>query len=446
VSTPLALAAVSAALRNLIDAGFVEANLAGAIGSSVSVSAVAPDLVDTESSDALPQLNIFLFHASHNADWRNAALPSRDPQGRRASNAPLALDLHYLVTAYARTDAAAEMLLGHAMFVLHEMPRLNAAALRRLLGPLSLPPALVALADTGLADQAEVLRINPMPMSFDDVSKLWSAIKADYRPTAAYQVTVALIQGTRATLAALPVLSRGSEPDPATGADRGVIVNPDLLPPLPTLLAVPPPPGRSAARLGDTLTVTGIRLAGAGHVARLSHRLLTTPLELPAAVNVNGTACDIVLPNDVAAQSDLAPGVWSLSLRLVPAGAADEIETNAVALLLAAAPVFVDTGPPLNLPAAVAVRGGVPPRVTVTLRSRPRVRLEQRAQLMLDGSMAEAQARADAADPLVFRFPNSVPAGNRRVRLRVDGIESPLVLTSGPAPVFDAAQQIVVPA
>jgi hypothetical protein len=423
VSTPLALAGVTAALRNLIDAGFVEANLAGAIGSSITVSAVAPDLIDADASDALPQLNIFLFHASHNAGWRNAALPSRDPQGHRTANAPLALDLQYLLTAYARTDAAAEMLLGHAMFLLHETPRLDAAALRRLLDPLSLPPALLALAGTGLPDQAEALRIVPVPLSFDDASKLWSAIKSEYRPTAAYQVSVALIAGTRPTLAPLPVLSRGGLPDPVTGADRGVVVNPDLLPPLPTLFAAPPPPGRNAARLGDTITVTGIRLAGAGHVARLSHRLLTAPLEIPVVPNVNGTSFGLALPDDVAAQSALAPGVWSLSLRLVPAGEPDEHETNAVALLLAAAPVIAATGAPLNLPAASAVRGGAPPRVTVTLHSRPQVRLEQQAQLMLDGTMA-----------------------NRRVRLRIDGIESPLVLTSGPAPVFDPTQQIAVPA
>ena len=65
---------------------------------------------------------------------------------------------------------------------------------------------------------------------------------------------------------------------------------------------------------------------------------------------------------------------------------------------------------------------------------------------MLDGLMATAKPRAAAADPLVFEFPNAVPAGNRRVRLRVDGVESPLLVTSGPAPVYDPTQQLAVPA
>ena len=446
MSTPLALGAVTAALRNLIDAGFVDANLAGALGTSVTVSAVAPDDIDVDATDALPQLNVFLFQAAPNGGWRNAQLPSHDASGRRASNPPLALDLHYLVTAYARTDAVAEMLLGHAMFLLHEHARLSAVALRALLDPLALPPALLALANTGLPDQAEVIKITPTPLSFDENSKIWAALQSKYRPTAAYHVSVVLIEGTRPALAPLPVLSRGGLPNPVTGADPGVIVNPDLLPPLPTLLAAAPPPGRSAARLGDTVTVRGIRLAGSGHVARLSHRLLTTPIELPVTPNANGTAFDLLLPDDVAAQSTFVAGVCGLSLRMVPSGDTDEHQTNTIALLLAAAPVIAASGPPLNLAAASAVRGGAPARVTVTLQSRPQARLTQSAQLMLDATMASALPRAAAANPLVFEFANTLPAGNRRVRLRVDGVESPLVLASGPAPVFDPTQQIAVPA
>ena len=84
--------------------------------------------------------------------------------------------------------------------------------------------------------------------------------------------------------------------------------------------------------------------------------------------------------------------------------------------------------------------------VTVTIHSRPQVRLGQRATLSLDGVSAEASARTSASAPLVFVFPNSIPAGNRWVRLRVDGVDSPLVQRSGPAPVFDPTQQLAVPA
>jgi len=107
---------------------------------------------------------------------------------------------------------------------------------------------------------------------------------------------------------------------------------------------------------------------------------------------------------------------------------------------------FITADGTLGLPAVSVVRGGAPPQVTVTLRTRPQLRLGQRATLSLDGVSAEALPRAVASDPLVFNFPNSTPVGNRWVRLRVDGVDSPLVQRSGPAPVFDPTQQLAVPA
>src|SRR6185437_15524487 len=100
----------------------------------------------------------------------------------------------------------------------------------------------------------------------------------------------------------------------------------------------------------------------------------------------------------------------------------------------------------LGLPAATAVRGGVPPRVTITMASRPQVRPEQSAILVLDSVEATAAPRAAATDPLAFEFPNSVPSGLRWVRLRVDGADSILLDRSGPAPAFDTTQRITVPA
>jgi hypothetical protein len=82
----------------------------------------------------------------------------------------------------------------------------------------------------------------------------------------------------------------------------------------------------------------------------------------------------------------------------------------------------------------------------VTLASRPQVRLEQRASLLLDDVEASAAPRAAAADPLVFIFPNTVAPGAHRLRLRVDGTDSVLLDRSGPVPGFDPTQRITVPA
>jgi hypothetical protein len=240
------------------------------------------------------------------------------------------------------------------------------------------------------------------------------------------------------------VLSRGLV-DNTTKRDRGVVVNPDLLPPLPTLFDVTPPAQQSAARLGETLTITGVRLSGSGHRVRLTHRLVTPPLELvPSAPNAAGTQLAVTLPNDVAAQSGYAAGQWALTLRFTPTGEPTPRETNAAPLVLAPAPVIAADAP-LGLPALSIKRGGTPQRVTVTLRARPQVRLPQRATLMLDTAEATAKPRAAAADPLVFEFPDTVAPGAHWLRLRVDGTDSLLLDRSGPAPVFAASQQVTVP-
>jgi hypothetical protein len=446
VSSALAIGAVSAVLKNLLDNGIVEQV---PLGTTVNVTAVAPDTIRLDAPEDPPQLNVFLHQVTPNAAWRNRDLPSRGSNGERISNPPLALDLHYLITAYGRSDFQAEILLGYAMHLLHERPVLDRPAIKRALDPspldvAMLPPAFQVLTASDLADQVEAIRITPIAMAVDEMSKLWSAIQTHYRPSAAYQVSVVLIDAQKPARNPLPVLSRGPV-DPVSKRDRGVVVNPDMLPPLPTLFDAEPPAKQVVARLGESIDVTGIRLTGTGATALLAHRLVATPIEIPITPNVSGTGFTLALPQDAAAQVAFAPGLWQLSVRLTPPGELHSRETNGIGLPIAPDPVIAsDAG--LGLPGAAIVRGGSPPRVTVTIHSRPQVRLGQRASLSLDGVTADAASRTAASEPLVFVFANSIPAGNRWVRLRVDGVDSPLVQRSGPAPVFDPTQQLTVPA
>jgi len=440
MSSPLAIGAVSAVLRNLLDNGIIEAG--AAIGTTVNVSAVAPDTIDLNNTEEPPRLNLFLYQITPNIGWRNAELPSRSgTSGERLTNAPLALDLHYLLTAYCRADFQAEILLGYAMHLLHERSIFDRNSVRRALNPSPLdvsmlPPAFQALAASDLADQVELIKITPVPMNGEEMSKLWTAIQTHYRPSAAYHVSVVLIEGARPGVSPLPVLSRGPV-DPITHRDRGVVINPDLLPPLPTLFDATPPLRQSGARLGETVTVAGGHLSGSGHRVRLTHRLVATPIEIvPSTPNAAGTQLTFTLPNDAAARSAFAAGQWSLTVRFTPTGEANPRETNAISLVLVPVPVI----PPVSI-----VRGVSPARVTVTISSSPQVRLEQRATLMLDTLEAAALPRVPASAPLVFEFPNSLTAGLHWLRLRVDGVDSVLLDRSGPAPVFDATQRVTVP-
>src|SRR5262245_21071190 len=158
-----------------------------------------PDKVVHQNGVEVTQLNLFLRQVSPNVGWRNEGLPSRDGAGRtRLSNPPLALNLHYLISSYGAEPLHAEILLGYAMQLLHENPAIPRDAVRNALAQaadpnLILPPALQSLANSGLADQVEQLRITPEFLNTEDISKFWTATLAHYRPCAAYQVSVVLI-------------------------------------------------------------------------------------------------------------------------------------------------------------------------------------------------------------------------------------------------------------
>lgn len=437
MSSPLAIGAVSAVLRDLLDNGLIDAT--SAMGGPITISAVAPDTIDLEASPAKPRLNLFLYQVTPNSGWRNQGQPSRSAvTGERLTNAPLALDLHYLLTAYARLDFEAEILLGYAMHLLHERPVLDRAAIRKALsgGAIDnslMPPAFNALVASDLADQVEQIKVTQAVQSSDDMSKLWSAIQSKYRPSSAYQVSVVLIESKRPAVSPLPVLTRGKR-IPGTERDEGVAVSADTLPPLPTLFSATPKDNQAGARLGETVTVEGIRLEGAGHEVRLLHRLFAAPFKVSSVtVGADGKKATFTLPNTVAAKKALAAGQLAATIQFTPAGELVPRETNAIPLVIAPDP---------ELTTATAVRGAA---VEVTLSPRPQVRPEQHAMLMLDGAQAIAEPRALAADPLVFKFPASLPNGTYWVRLRVDGTESILIDRTKPVPVFHPSQQITVP-
>lgn len=425
MSSPLAIGAVSAVLRNLLDNGMVDV---GSPLGSVKVTAVAPDLIKLDDPDAGPSLNLFLYRVTPNQGWRNAALPAYDGSGRRLTNPPLALDLHYLLTAYGSADFHAEILLGYAMHLLHERPVLDRAAIRRALDPTPLgasilPPAFQALSVADLADQVEALTVTPEPTDTEEMSRLWSAMQAHYRPTAAYVVSVVLIEAEKPARNALPVLT------------RSVTAEPSLLPPLPTITRVAPPGGQVAALLGETVRLEGHHLDGTGAVVSFAHPLLESPNTIVIGAVTDASGIDVALPSGPAADAAWPAGVWTVSLEVTRPGEPRPRTSNVAAMLLA---------PALDLPPVVARDAGTG-AVTVTPDVHPQVRPSQAAVLALGGDTAVADAHPTTTGTLTFAF-GDLPAGVRRVRLTVDGVESRLVDRSVTPPAFAPGQTVSVPA
>jgi hypothetical protein len=424
MSSPLAIGAVSAVLRNLLDNGMVDVGVG-----PVKVTAVAPDTIDLEEGEPKPSLNLFLYRTSPNQGWANVGLPAFDGNGSRVSHPPLGLNLHYLLTAYGFADFEAEILLGYAMQLLHEHPVLDRPAIRKALDPSPLdasilPPAFQALTAADLADQVENVTITPEPLDTEELSRLWSAIQTHYRPTVGYVVSVVLIETRKPARKPLPVL------------ERDLIVEPSLLPPYPTITRVEPDDSQPAARLSEHVRLAGHHLDGTGAVARFAHRLLDEPNEITIGASTDPSGIDVTLPSGPTAEQDWPAGVYLVSVELTRPTEPRPRTSNVAAMLLAPEP---------QLPPTTVSRNATTRNVTVTLGISPEVRPAQGAELTLGGTSGPADPHPTQTSTLTFRL-GDVPFGAQPVRLTVDGVDSLLVDRSVEPPVYDPGQSVTVPA
>jgi hypothetical protein len=404
MSNALAIAGVSAVLRALLQS-WLDGNDANAAlnGASAHVSAIAPDLVPLTGANAGPRLNLFLHQVSPNQGWREVGLPSRDAQGHRTSSPPLALDLHYLLTAYGPEELQAEVLLGYGMQLLHEMPVLDRQTIEDRLPP--------DLASSQLGRQVELIKLVPEPMGAEELSRLWTALQAKFRPTAGYRASVVLIEANGNGQAALPVLTRTI--NPALG----------LEPALPAITAVRPPNDQPGAALGDAVTVEGHHLDGTNRAVRLQSTLHDVDREIAAAAGGAAGSLQFTVPNLTAA---LAIGSYELSALVQRPGESVRRETNRLVLTLL---------PRITTALPLTVARDAQGTATIELAVRPQVRLYQRATLVLGSLEVPAADRTAASAPLTFVVPNA-PAGTHLVRVRVDGIETPIVDRSVTPPAF----------
>jgi Pvc16 N-terminal domain len=204
MSYALAIATVSAVLKSLLDNRLAEQGVAATVG-DVSVTALPPDRISVGTEER-SQLNLFLYRITPNTALRRSPREGAEKGGARdqakgagqGSPPALALDLHYLLSAYGEQDLQAEILLGYAIQLIHQTPVLTPERIRSALVAsnregAALPPARAALAGAHLADHVERIGISPEYLSAEEASRLWSTLQARYRPSAAFKVSPVMI-------------------------------------------------------------------------------------------------------------------------------------------------------------------------------------------------------------------------------------------------------------
>lgn len=424
MSNALAIAAVTLTLRSLIDRNLPD-DLAGA-------SVTAKPLDKAVSSSGGPssgnQINLFLYQTEINPSWRNLPLPDQVRPGE-SGHPPLALNLHYLITAYGEDDddTRSHRLLGQAMSTLHDHP---------ILSPEEIELATATeLPGSTLHQQIESVRIVPHTLSLDELSRLWTTFQTQYRISAAYQASVVVIESRRAARTPLPVLRRGRD-------DEGITVQGDLIPPVPTLTTLELPRRQPSLRLGETLKIIGAQLAGSDLEVRFQHPRLEAALTTEV-LSQSTTELEVRLPEPgdaataAAPQNQWLPGVYTVQVAVQLQGEDAQRLTNALPVALA--PQIV-TDPPIDVATDAAT--GI---TTLTVQTLPSVLPEQRAALLLGNRELLAQPRSDRTNTLTFQV-TDMPAGNYFVRLRIDGADSLLVQDfEARPPQFDPTQQVTLP-
>jgi hypothetical protein len=403
MSNALAIAAVTATLHAILGQGVA----ADTDLNDTTVTTLPPD--KARGTVTTNQLNLFLYQILPNAAWRNMTVPQQVRPGETGMP-PLALTLHYLMTAYGRendnTQPFDHHLMGKAMSILYD---------HALLGPDEIK---VALQGSDLERQVERVRITLQPLTVEEISKLWTGFATQYRLSVGYEVSVALIDSTQPVRTPLPALTRGSQ-------DKGLSAQPDLVPPFPALDAVELPNQQPSAKLGDKLTLTGHSLDGTNVGVQFNHALWSGPVEVPADRGGTSTQISVTIPTDPAAWP---AGFYTFGVLVQRPGEAYRRTTNQLSFSLA---------PSITIAPQVAPAGSI----TFTVTCSPEVRPEQRASLLLGDQEILAQPHGAQTAALTFLASNVV-AGDYFVRVRVDGVDSLLVDRSKTPPVFDPAQTV----
>ena len=198
MSNYLAVATVTGTLQNVLSA-------AAAAVPGAKVSTTRPDGAAPAARD--PGINIFLYQVMPNAAYRNLDLPTRRPGGQIVQRPQAALTLHYLFSFYGDdNNFEPQRLFGAAVRQLHARPLLTQ---QDIVQTLANPPYDSLLANSNLADQADLVRFTPLGLSLEELSKLWSIFfQSPYVLSVAYQASAVLVETDDAAQPALPVQSR----------------------------------------------------------------------------------------------------------------------------------------------------------------------------------------------------------------------------------------------
>jgi len=126
-----------------------------------------------EDKDLPTTLSLYLYRLAINEHLRNRGLANGSPEAR----GPLSLDLHFLLTAWAKTASEEQVILAWALRQLHAVPVLDVSS----------------LSPEGGWDPGDVVHLIPAEISNEDMMRIWDAVTPSYRLSFPYVARVVRI-------------------------------------------------------------------------------------------------------------------------------------------------------------------------------------------------------------------------------------------------------------
>jgi hypothetical protein len=390
MSNHLAIATVTATLRTLLQDALNE-ELAGA-----QVTTLQP-----HDSDGLPGLgaNLYLYQVVPNAAWRNADLPTRTGAGHLVQRPVIALDLYYLLTFYGEeSNLEPQRAQGIVVRVLHARPILTQAMIQATLDAAALEDPNHYLLASDLGAEVERVKMTPMPLDVEELSKLWSVLlQTPYTLSMVYVGTTVLIEADETPRRALPVRERVIGVAPFQHAQiEAVVAASDA---------------RDPIEMGDTIVLRGTGLSG--------------PIDRIRIDSVDNLSPESVTSTEVhVALTDPALRAGVVGAQILYAGGA---ASNVAALVLRPR-IPQDGGGAYQI-----THNPGPGTLDVVLT--PEVAPEQRVELLLNefrpaagpgrAYRIDAAERTAVTDTVTFSV-DDVAAGTYLVRVVVSGAETTL--------------------
>jgi Pvc16 N-terminal domain len=408
MSNHLAIATVTATLQRILQQ---------AVQSSVEGSRVTTTRPESNSGVPETGINLYLYHIKRNPAWNNADTPGRQRRAEMVKRHQIAIDLYYVLTFYGNDgELEPQRLLGTTLQIFEDQNIITPKQIQEAVSD----PSFSFLSDSDLAEQLELICTEFVPISTDELSKVWSVFfQTPYALSVIYKVTVLLIEGEEPGQRALPV------------RDRRVGVMPFAQ--QPTIESVMAQSGRYDPILSGSI----LHLRGQG-LSASTVRVRVGSIEFtPTQVS----ATEVIFPLSLIPSEQLRAGVQGVQI-VHPAAA---LLSQNRALSRSVEPrVFRGTesnvAPFVLRPTIVLIevedaqgREDDPRSAMVRVTLDVRVGKNQRAMLLLnERSVIDpanyvflGESRTDDRDELRFAV-SELKAGEYLVRVQIDGAESTL--------------------